>query len=393
MTTLVVEMWPIEKVKPYPGNPRTIGSDAVKAVAASLEQYGWRQPIVVDADGVIVMGHTRLQAAILLGMAEVPVHVADLDAEEIKSLRIADNRTGEFAKWDKSLLGDELRMLLDSFNRDKEKLVSATQLGKDYITALLAGQPGEDEEATPELPANPITKSGDLWLLGRHRLLCGDSTDPDCSRIVLDGHTPNLMVTDPPYGVEYDAAWRDKALGYCEGRARGKVTNDETASWQDVYKLFPGNVAYVWMGALALAVTYGELEQLGYNLRALIVWNKSSVAPSRGHYHWKHENLIYAVRKGKSAGWQGDRKQATVWDIDKPVKSETGHSTQKPVECMERPIRNHKGDCYDPFCGSGTTIIAAERQGRTCCAIEIDPAYCVAVQRWENYTGGKATRG
>ena len=262
------------------------------------------------------------------------------------------------------------------------------------LAGILAPEPEAltDPDDVPELPSEPVSQRGDVWTLGRHRLMCGDSQDKADVDQLLDGATPRLMVTDPPYGVNYDPSWRDR-MGYTAGLARGAVTNDDEAAWIQAYELFPGDVAYVWMASLKINEAYVELAACSLEARALIIWNKSSIVPSRGHYHWKHESCWYAVRKGASAHWQGDRKQSTVWDIAKPQKSETGHSTQKPVECMERPIRNHEGDVYDPFVGSGTTIIAAERQGRACWAMELEPGYVdTSVKRWENYTGGQARR-
>ena len=214
---------------------------------------------------------------------------------------------------------------------------------------------------------------------------------------LLDGAKPNLMVTDPPYGVEYDANWRNEAER-SDGKpygasAIGKVSNDDRADWRDAWALFSGDVIYQWTPDSHFVTHANALIGAQFDIRAIIVWRKSHAPIGRGHYHSGHEPCLYAVRKGAKANWCGDRKQTTVWDIDKPQKSETGHSTQKPVACMERPIRNHKGDVYDPFVGSGTTIIAAERQHRTCYALELNPSYVdIAVARWEAYTGEKAER-
>lgn len=203
------------------------------------------------------------------------------------------------------------------------------------------------------------------------------------------------MVTDPPYGVEYDPAWRNDALradGSAIGcRAIGKVENDDRADWTEAWKLFGGDVAYVWHAGLFAQVVADSLIAAGFELKTQIIWNKSNFAIGRSHYHWKHEPCWYVVRKGKTGHWNGDRTQSTVWDIQKPNKSETGHGTQKPVECMERPIRNNSnyGDSvYEPFSGSGTTIIAAEQTGRRCYAMELSPNYVdVAVKRWQTATG------
>ena len=227
-------------------------------------------------------------------------------------------------------------------------------------------------------------KPGDLWQIGEHRLLCGDSTKPEDVARLLGGATPVLMVTDPPYGVEYDANWRnevDRANGKPYGdRAIGKVQNDDVADWTPVWMLFSGDVAYVWHAGRRASEVQVSIESAGFSIRCQIVWAKQQFAISRGDYHWKHEPCWYAVRHGKTGHWAGDRSQTTLWQIDKPHKSETGHSTQKPLECMARPIRNHEApEVYDPFLGSGTTMVAAQNLNRKCYGVEISPGYCAVI--------------
>ena len=373
---------------PYPRNPRHITPAAVNAVAESLAAFGWQQPIVIDPRMVIVAGHTRRLAALQLGWTHAPTVL--ITARHARAYRLADNRSGEFSTWDLDVLPGELAALPGG------QLEALPALDFDAIVRqpLVART---DPDDIPE-PPTPRTKLGDVWTLGGHRLMCGDSTDKACVHSLLDGATPALMVTDPPYGIAYDADWRnrsDRANGKpcvgSGGRAVGKVANDDRADWREAYALAPSSVAYVWMGGPASPVA--DLLACGFAFRTMIVWVKNQFVISRGHYHGQHEPCWYAVRSGSPARWCGDRKQSTVWQIDKPRKSETGHSTQKPVECMERPIRNHEGDVYDPFSGSGTTIIAAEREKRRCYAMEIEPAYVdVAVARWEAFTGRTATR-
>jgi DNA modification methylase len=240
-----------------------------------------------------------------------------------------------------------------------------------------------------------------LWLLGGHRLVCGDSTDPETVALALDAASPRLMVTDPPYGVSYDPAWRDDPrlkpfIGEKRAKcATGKVWNDDRADWREAWALFPGDVAYVWHSSLQHGVVERGLNEAGFVIRSQIVWDKGRLIISRGHYHWRHEPCLYAVRKGRTAGWTGDRRQVTVWQIPHR-RNDSGHAAQKPIECMLRPILNHTapGDwVYDPFVGSGTTILAAEKSGRRCAAVEIDPDHCATViARWEAISGDRARR-
>jgi DNA modification methylase len=245
---------------------------------------------------------------------------------------------------------------------------------------------------------------------GGHRLLCGDATVATDVERVLDGGKPHLMVTDPPYGVNYDPAWRNEAGRALDGsvqrlssgkahvplgaRALGKVENDDRADWTEAWALFPGAVVYVWHAGTKAGIVQHSLESCGFETRAQIIWDKQRLVISRGHYHPQHEPCWYAVRKGATGHWAGDRKQSTVWDIPKNMKSETGHGTQKPVECMKRPIENNSSPgqaVYEPFSGSGTTIIAAEMTGRRTHAIEVAARYVdVAVRRWSKFTGRQA---
>lgn len=237
-----------------------------------------------------------------------------------------------------------------------------------------------------------------LKLVSNHRLVCGDCTDPLVVDKALNGVRPHLMVTDPPYGVEYDANWRNgvkRADGsIVQARAVGKVLNDDNADWREAWALFPGDVAYVWHAGLFAGVVGDSLAACDFAIRNQIIWDKGQLVMSRGDYHWQHEPCWYAVKKGAKGHWAGDRKQTTIWNIPKPKRNETGHSTQKPVECMKRPIENNSSPgqaVYEPFSGSGTTIIAGEMTGRRIHAIELNPAYVdVAVKRWEDFTGEKA---
>jgi DNA modification methylase len=367
----------------------------VATVAASLKEFGWRQPIVVDEEMVILAGHTRLEAARQLGLTTAPVHIArGLTPAQARAYRLMDNRASENAEWDESLLGLELGDLQgDGFD------LALTGFDDTELNRLLAGLGDDDgaregEDDVPETPADPVSRPGDLWLLGPHRLLCGDSTVATDVERVLDGVTPLLMISDPPYGVEYDPSWRNQA-GAARTRRTGKVLNDDRADWREAWALFPGDVAYVWHGALHAATVIESLETAGFAFRSQIIWAKERLVLSRGDYHWQHEPCWYAVKKAGRGHWAGDRTQTTLWQISsRDQDADTVHGTQKPVECMRRPILNNSSPgqaVYEPFMGSGTTLIAAETTGRVCLGIELNPAYVdVAVERWQRFTGKAA---
>lgn len=387
-------MWAIDRVKPYDKNPRTMPENAVQKLAGSLKTFGFQKPIVVDQAGVVIAGHVVLKAAQQAGFTRVPVLISTLDAKAAKAYRLADNRTAQETDWLEDLLKDELTALdEDGFD------LAALGFDDRELQKLMS----DDEELaraeeTPEAPVNPVSVLGDVWLLGNHRILCGDSTKADDVDKVLNGVKPHLMVTDPPYGVVYDANWRneaERANGRPVGaRATGKVLNDDRADWTESWALFPGAVAYVWHAGRHAAEVQRSLETAGFDMRCQIIWAKNNIAIGRGDYHWQHEPCWYAVRHKNKGYWCGARDQSTLWKIDKPQKSETGHSTQKPVECMRRPIINNSSPgqaVYEPFSGSGTTIIAGEMTGRHVYAIELNPAYVdVAVKRWQDFTGQKA---
>lgn len=421
-----IEQIAITELKEYGRNSRTHDKAQIHAVAASIKEFGFTNPLLIRDDNTIMAGHGRLAAARTMGMEQVPcIRLSHLTPDQARAYVIADNALAEQAGWDKETLKLEIGDLqLAGFNLDL--------LGLDNLDELLAQMPGHegltDADDVPEKPAEPKTQPGDLYALGHHRIMCGSSTDPEAVKRLLGGGAPHLMVTDPPYGVEYDASWRTAAGIGGAGVASGKVLNDDRADWREAWALFPGDVAYVWHASVFSPEVAASLEACSFELRSLIIWAKSSLAISRGHYHHQHEPCWYVVRKGKTGHWAGGRKkttiwrflddilkpqedvyvrradadslfaisgnESTIWEIPKPLKSETGHSTQKPVECMRRPIQNNSlvGDSvYEPFSGSGTTLIAAEETGRICYAMELNPAYVdVAVTRWENFTGRKA---
>jgi DNA modification methylase len=393
-----IETWPIGRPIPYVRNARKISNKAIDKVATSISEFGWRQPIVVDGEGVIIVGHTRLLAAKKLELAEVPVHVATgLTAQQVKAYRLMDNRSHEESAWDIDLVVQELASL-----QTADYSLDFTGFDSIEIAKLLKPTNGglTDPDDAPPLVPHAITRPGETWVLGRHRLTCGDCTDESVAARAMAGNKPVLMVTDPPYGVSYDPAWRLEAgvNKAHQKRAEGKVSNDDRADWRAAWAHFPGHVAYVWHGGLHAAVVALSLEATGFQIRSQIIWAKPSLVIGRGHYHWQHEPCWYAVKHGSTATWTGDRKQATIWAIanmhrtqGKTDDGKNEHGTQKPVECMLRPMQNNTEAghfVYDPFMGSGTTLIAAHQSGRIALGVELDPRYVdLAVRRWQAFTG------
>jgi len=390
-----IETWPIEKLHPYARNAKMHGRDQVAKIAASMAKFGWTVPCMVADDGELIAGHGRVLAATMLGLSEVPViRLGHLDEAERRAYRIADNKLTEMGDWDEAVLRDEVAGLLaEDFDltllgitdEDLDALLQDPDVGDGAIE-------GEDE--IPETPEDAVSRPGDLWVLENHRLLCGDATVATDVERVLGAVKPLLMVTDPPYGVEYDPGWRNQA-GAARTKRTGKVLNDDRANWREAWALFPGDVAYVWHGALHAATVVESLIAAGFSVRSQIIWAKDRLVLSRGDYHWQHEPCWYAVKKTGKGHWAGDRKQTTLWQIaNKDQDAETVHGTQKPVECMRRPILNNSSPgqaIYEPFMGSGTTLIASETTGRFCLGIELNPAYVdVAVQRWQQFTGQDA---
>mgnify|MGYP000492176645 CR=1 FL=1 len=395
---MVKTAWPADKVErrkvselvPYARNARTHSDAQVRQIAASIEEWGWTNPILVDESGGLIAGHGRLMAADKLGLKDVPVMVATGWTEaQKKAYILADNQLALNAGWDTEMLSVELKDLEGEFDLD---LIG---FNSDFLADMLIdGTEGlTDPDEIPDVPDEPQAKLGDVYKLGKHRLVCGDSTDADVVAKCLNGVEPHLMVTDPPYGVEYDPTARRSVQSKDSKPATGVVANDDRADWTEAWALFPGEVAYVWHAGNKAHIVAESLQMCDFNIRAQIIWAKSKFVIGRADYHPHHEPCWYAVRKNGKGHWNSDRKQSTLWQIDHR-KSETGHSTQKPVECMRKPIMNNSSPgqaIYEPFCGSGTTLIACEMEGRACHAIELSPAYIdVIIKRWEDFTGEKA---
>jgi DNA modification methylase len=417
MNDLEVYSWPIARPIPYARNSRKIPERAVDKVAASIKEFGWRVPIVVDKDGVIICGHTRLLAAKKLGLEQVPVHVANnLTPAQVKAYRLMDNRSHQETDWDLELLGPELQEL-----RDLDFDLELTGFDDREIDDFLS-DPGDDDRANlaPPVPENPVAKLGDVWLMGKHRLICGDCTQADVVSQLLGPLKPRLMVTDPPYGIELDSEWRDRAglnkhgpaeASYLKHRTQGHtettISGDTRADWSEAFALVPDlQVGYVWHASKFTSEVLAGLLRIGFLHHQQIIWDKTRTVLTRTHYWFQHEPCWY-VRK-KNAPWFGKAgENSTVWQVASPkfimgpskdpadVKQD--HCTQKPVELMRRPLLNHtkRGESvYDPFLGSGTTLIAAELTERVCYGVELDPKYVdVVVERWQNFTGARATLG
>lgn len=388
----------LSQLKEYANNPRKITKEMLDKLASHIKEDGYHQRIIVDNDYTIIGGHQRKKALYMAGYDDetaigVLIPNRKLTPEEIDRLNIRDNIS--FGEYDFDLLKANFSLpSLKEYGLDSD-LIRALQ--KDADKAIL----DQEEVEVDNLNLEPTAKLGDIYILGNHRLMCGDSTNPQHVDKLMDGASPILMVTDPPYGVEYDPGWREGCdLGVGE-RSKGKVLNDDRYDWSDAYSLFTGDIAYIWHSAKYTHKFAENIENSGFELICLIIWTKQQFALSRGDYHHQHEPLWYAVRKGKKHNWQGKRDQSTVWEIENnnsfgsSNKEETwGHGTQKPIECMLRPILNNSAQgesVYDPFGGSGTTLIACERSKRNCYMMELSPAYVdVIIKRWEKETGLKA---
>jgi DNA modification methylase len=386
----------VEDLVPYARNARVHPTDQIELIAASIREFGFTNPILTDSMRGMIAGHGRLIAARIVGLTEVPtIELAHLTPTQRQAYVLADNQTALRAGWDQDILREELRELSAS-SYD----LMLTGFLTDDIDRLLRPPASADPDAVPDPSTRPVPNPGDVWRLGAHTLVCGDATNAHVVTEALDGHMCNLMVTDPPYGVDYDAAWRVRVPGIWttgnKNQAVAKVTNDTRGDWREAWALFPGDVAYVWHNALD-PVAGEALVASGFALRAQIIWVKERFIFGRGDYHWQHEPCWYAVRRTRAGKFQGDRRQSTVWPINvKEADGErTAHSTQKPVEIFRRAYENSskpRDHVYDPFCGSGTSIIAAEMTGRVAHTVEVSPAYVdIAIRRWQAFTDQEAS--
>ncbi|QOJ31680.1 MAG: site-specific DNA-methyltransferase [Gammaproteobacteria bacterium] len=394
-----IEQWPTAKLVPYARNARTHSDNQVAQIAASIAEFGFTNPILAGSDGVIVAGHGRLAAAQKLGLDLVPVVVLDhLSPTQRRALVIADNRIAENAGWDDAMLRIEIAAL-----QDDDFDLSLTGFDADALAELMAGDESDgqgqtDDDAMPEMPETPVSRPGDVWLLGGHRLLCGDSTVADSYDRLLDGAPVDMVFTDPPYNVNYANSAKDKMRG--KDRA---ILNDNLGDgfYDFLLAALTPTIAHC-RGGIYVAMSSSELDVLQAAFRAaggkwstFIIWAKNTFTLGRADYQRQYEPILYGWPEGAQRHWCGDRDQGDVWNIRKPQKNDL-HPTMKPVELVERAIRNSSRPgnvVLDPFGGSGTTLIAAEKSGRLARLIELDPKYVdVIVRRWQGWTGKQATR-
>lgn len=388
-----IEYLETEKLIPYARNSRTHSDEQVQQIMGSIKEFGFTNPVLVDGDGVIIAGHGRTMAAQRLGMKEVPcLRLAHLTEAQKRAYVIADNKLALNAGWDDAMLALELRNL-----RDEDFDLSLTGFDDAELAALLADAVAEglvDEDAVPEAPEVPVTVEGDVWLLGRHRLMCGDSTSIEHLERLCDGQLVDMWLTDPPYNVAY------------EGKTKDALTIKNDKMGDDSFRTFlrdayvaadavmkAGAVFYIWHADSEGYNFRGAAKDAGWTVRQCLIWKKQTMVMGRQDYHWKHEPCLYGWKDGAAHLWATDRKQTTILEFDRPSRNGE-HPTMKPVELFEyQMLNNTKGSdlVLDSFAGSGTTAIACEKHGRNARLMELDPKYCdVVIKRWQDFTGQKA---
>ena len=396
-----------------PSNPNKMTPEQITALSNSMKKYGLIVPIIINQDNVIIDGHQRKIAAEKLGLKKHPVIKINTNEFDQKLLKQILNKLK--GRHDPNLDLDEYKHLYDQ-DKELNSLKEFVAMDEEIIESIinLIENPLKDktdEELDESISLEGIKTDivrGDIILLGKHRLMCGDSTNKEDVDKLMNNKKVILMVTDPPYGVNYNPKWRDDAdkMGTLDNRyptrSLGNVMNDDKNDWTEAYKLFNCDVLYVWHARIYASEVALSLERLDYKIISQIIWSKPHFALSRGDYHWKHEPCWYAVKNGKQHNWQGDRTQCTVWEIagmnamgaSKEIEDKaSGHGTQKPIKCMSIPILNNskpKDIIIDPFLGSGSTLIACEKEDRICYGMELNPTYCeIVCQRYEKLTGKK----
>jgi len=382
---LKIQKISINDIKMYENNPRS-NDEAVKYVANSIKKFGFKVPVIIDKNHTIIAGHTRFKAAKKLNIENLPCLIADdLDDKQIKAFRLADNKVSEFSDWNFELLNQELAKLTD-FPMSDFGFESLEKI--DFVEDVI-------EDEVPEIPEEPKAKYGDIYSFGNHRLMCGDSTIFNDIEKLMNGNLANLLLTDPPYNVNY----KSKSTNM-------KIKNDNQNedsfyrflydSFSNVYSFLKDNASfYVWYASKEVVNFSNSLKNAGFDVKQELIWNKNSLVMSRCDYHYKHEPCLYGWKASKKHNWYGDRKQTTVVDFDKPLKNDL-HPTMKPVGLFNYQIQNSSkpGDIIlDIFAGSGTTLMACEQNNRKAFLMELDPKYIdVIINRWEKFTGKKAEK-
>lgn len=402
MTDLQVVRWPTERLLPYARNARTHSDEQVAQIAASIAEFGWTNPILAGGDGVVIAGHARLLAARKLGITEVPVIILDhLSESQRRALVIADNRLALNAGWDEEML----RVELDALREDDFNL-NLLGFGDDELEALLSEPDSEvtgntDDDAVPETPETAVTLLGDVWLLGDHHLLCGDATNLEAVQKVLAGGLADMVFTDPPYNVNYGATMKDKLRGQ-KGKMPRKIANDNLGDgFEQFLRDVCANLLTVTKGAIYVCMSSSELHTLhraftesGGHWSTFVIWAKNTFTMGRSDYQRQYEPILYGWKEGTDHFWCGARDQGDVWLVKKPVANDL-HPTMKPVELVERAVRNSsksRDTVLDPFGGSGSTLIACEKVGRHARLIELEPKYCdVIIRRFQEFAGKPAT--
>ena len=389
-----VQLKPTDSLRGYERNSRTHSPEQIRQIAASITEFGWTNPLLVDGKGQVIAGHGRLAAAKLRGDEEVPCIVVDhLSEAQQRALVIADNKLALNAGWDEVVLAKEIEFL-----QSTEFDIDVLGFNSDFFADLLAKKEANagltDEDDTPGLPATPVTRAGDLWICGKHRLLCGDSTSMEALARLTAGQPVDMWLTDPPYNVAYEGKTKDalKIQNDSMGNeAFRKFLRDAYVAADSVMKA--GAVFYIWHADSEGYNFRGACQDAGWKVRQCLVWKKQTMVMGRQDYHWKHESCLYGWKDGAAHLWATDRKQTTILEFDRPQRN-AEHPTMKPVALFEyQMLNNTKGGdiVLDSFGGSGTTMIAAEKNGRYARLMELGPNYCdVIVKRWQEFTGKAA---
>jgi site-specific DNA-methyltransferase (adenine-specific) len=392
-----IEIADITSIKPYENNPRKLKDAAIEKVAMSLKEYGFRQPIVVDKDRIIVVGHTRYRASKKLGFKEVPITIADnLTEEQINAYRIADNRTAEESEWDSELLKMEIKEL-----EAKDFKLDLLGFNEDQLNDLLfeEKQGLTDEDEVPETPEEPISKLGDIWKLGKHKLICGDSTAEETFKNLFNNNKADLIFTDPPYNVDYSGRGEND-LGKIKNDNMGEndfidflcknfnLMSDYLKPLGCIYVCHPDSHS---KPKIAFEINFEKF----FKKSSTIIWDKGNAGMGWQDYRSQHEPILYGWKEGQGKhSFYGDRKNTSIWSVKRDNVSGYKHPTQKPVALSQKAVLNNSKEddiIFDSFLGSGSTLIACEKTNRKCYGIELDPKYCdIIIKRWENFTGKKA---